>query len=807
MLDRVLITMIAAAVVASAGAVWALPAPKGWPHPRVPAPGAAYTPPIQGAPSDAIEIYSNSDGVAPDETFVLYGRGLGTAKAWGPSIDAGGEAVEPKVHVATGDLLLATLPEKACAGVTLIWPGDGERWGAPIRLNAPDPWWVTPDRAHPGDTIRIFGRNLAHRPDDARAFVLLTRAGQSSGQWLSVAEVDRYALSATVPDSVDLAPGDYQLWVHARTGGDWGWGGPVTLRIELRPTAPREVRCRGRDVAAIERAIAELGARGGRVRLDGGPYWLDRTLVIPSGVELIGSIDDNGMNQTALEVMPTARLDDAAGVRAAIWLRGDHAALRAVDVFGAPATDTGVFIGKASGETGRLQDIAVSGVHVADVEGKEWLSCAVRLRGVDYAVVRECDLTAQTPLLLEDVRQGRFEGNRLVGARRSGGGAEAAIMGWQSSMRECVIADNVIAAPEPAGGPGVRRMIWVSSGRGSVDHNCFARNRTDRARFAGIAGTEQNVGETIMPESNMRIAWYGPIAAAGADSVTLPPQGPFEPPAGGAGARHAVPVRQEANDEPPLAEYFITVVKGRGLGQCRRVVGKEDGRLLLDRPWRVAPDASSLVVMRTDFVRNLVLDNRVEDGMTGLQLWIGGSENVFARNCVARERRQGVLLYAAMTTQDQAMARTWNRGIGPLYYNLVEGNSFDDTALAMQLNISAEAASGWPLAVGNVFRYNSAADSRTSAFAASAAGKGERLCLGTVAEFNMVRDQPAGFQVGAGTAGTVLRRNHVYFWHYEAGKPVAFDLRGAQQAAVVDNEVEGVWGTPTPPDVTVQEGP
>jgi hypothetical protein len=790
MLDHLLIAMCVGAV---AGTAWALPAPTGCPHPRVSAPGTAFTPPLDNAHAEGVEIFSNSDGVAPDGTFVVCGRGLRAVKAWGPGIAPGGQPVAPIIHVATGDLLMATLPESAYDGLTLLWPGDGERWGAPIRLNAPDPWWATPDRARPGDWIHIFGRNLARRPDDAETFVLLLRQGASKGQWLRATDCDRYQVTAQLPSNV--APGEYQVWVHAGMAGEWGWGGPLNLRIEPRRAEPRFVECRGNTAAAIERAIARLGPAGGRVELSPGTYSLDHTLIVPAGVTLCRSPELP--EEAVLQITPKAHLDDTAGVRSAVWLRGDGAGLEYLGILGTPATDTGVFIGKASGESGRLRDITVSRVRIADIGRKEWLSCAVRLRSVDYAVVRECNLTAQTPLLFEDVRQGQFEDNRLVGARRSGGGAEAAIMAWQTSMRECIVADNTIGAPEPAGGPGVRRMIWVSSGRGSIDHNCFARNRTDRVRFAGVAGTEENVGETIMPESNMRIAWYGPIAAAEAASITLPPDGPFHPPV------EPAPV----GEEPPLTEYFVTVVKGRGLGQCRRVVGKDGGRLLLDRPWRVAPDASSLVVMRTDFVRNLILDNEVEDGMTGLQLWIGGSENVFARNHVARERRQGVLLYAAMTTQDHTMPRTWNRGIGPLYYNLVEGNSFDETALAMNLSINAEAASDWPLAMGNVFRYNSAANSRTSAFSAGVSGEGKRLCLGTIAEFNMVRDQSIGFAAGKGTAGTVLRRNHVYFWRYEPGKPVAFDVRGAEDAVVADNEVEGVWGGPNPSDIILQQGP
>ena len=90
-------------------------------------------------------------------------------------------------------MLAATLPEQAVDGPLVVAVKNKAGYSAPIVLNAPQPWWCTPDEAAPGESVRLFGRNLARRPDGQRAFVYLA-AASGSGQWIVVQEASKYAI-------------------------------------------------------------------------------------------------------------------------------------------------------------------------------------------------------------------------------------------------------------------------------------------------------------------------------------------------------------------------------------------------------------------------------------------------------------------------------------------------------------------------------------------------------------------------------------------------------------------------------------
>jgi hypothetical protein len=73
--------------------------------------------------------------------------------------------------------------------------------------------------------------------------------------------------------------------------------------------------------------------------------------------------------------------------------------------------------------------------------------------------------------------------------------------------------------------------------------------------------------------------------------------------------------------------------------------------------------------------------------------------------------------------------------------------------------------------------------------------------MGTIAEFNLVRDALCGFHVASSVEGTVLRRNHVYFWYpvsLQTDPPVAFQVDVPDSTTVLElNSVEGISGGPS----------
>jgi len=165
------------------------------------------------------------------------------------------------------------------------------------------------------------------------------------------------------------------------------------------------------------------------------------------------------------------------------------------------------------------------------------------------------------------------------------------------------------------------------------------------------------------------------------------------------------------------------------------------------------------------------------------------------------------------------MPRHWNRGIGPLYFNHVEGTRCEETSAGC-LVISGEMGQlpvEFPRALGNVVRHNSFIRNRTDGVMLT----GNRptddpgptsAILGTLVEFNVVRDALVGYHVAQSAEVTLFRRNHAYFWypvsHHATAPPVAFRIDNERaQAAIKLNSIEGIHGGADKSIIELQRGP
>jgi hypothetical protein len=117
----------------------------------------------------------------------------------------------------------------------------------------------------------------------------------------------------------------------------------------------------------------------------------------------------------------------------------------------------------------------------------------------------------------------------------------------------------------------------------------------------------------------------------------------------------------------------------------------------------------------------------------------------------------------------------------------------------------------FPRALGNVLRHNSFVASRQNGVILTsrkrdAARDPSASVVGTVVEFNAVRDAPVAYHVAEGADLAVVRRNHAYNWSFvnEAKPPtVALQIDAPDvRVACGQNTVEGRSGTP---DVTIIE--
>jgi hypothetical protein len=859
-------TMSASPSIASGSGDDLLVAPSGWPAPNpspiTPGPDWASAVKLAGTAAAVPLIYEHTPEAGPDQTFFLVGDRLTPELfIWGGSDEAAsGQQWQAKMQFAHATSLAATLPALAEDGPFLIWAGNPSGWSRPIRLNAPQPWWCGPDLAFSGDAVRIFGRNLARRPDCSAAFVYLALPGQP-GVWLDVEQAGKYSVTVRLP--AHLGPGTYEAWVHAGRGGACGWGGPLKMKIQQRPMAvspelnPVLPPAAG-QLLDLQKLLDRQSHRGGgAVLLGEGLFPFQGTLQVPKGVTLAGS----GRDKTKLQLVQNPAAHFGPGVDAAtIWLAGDAAGLKDLTVSGTSQVNLGVAV-KSAEPLVWVSGCRIENVRICGIERKHIVTgnesplndsyggpeengqgnYGVRLMNAAYAVVHSSEIWARAPLYLSGVRQCSFIGNDLI-PMAALHNAEACIEGRNEVIEECVIEGNRVACPPGAGagGPTTRRMLWFSTGRGSVTHNWIAENGVSapagpgatagagQARFGGVAGTDQNVGETILLEANQRTMFFGKLISGDSTSVMLPKVLPSTPDnlmgtmlngmnaaprellahdSAGNETPYWPPDEDDGGKEPPIYEYYVSVLSGTGQGQTRRVVGRENNRLIVDRPWSEPPAAGSLVAIGTGFYQNLIVGNYTPDGMTGIQLWISCVENVIANNSIARQRGSGIHLYTSASTLASSMPRTYNRGIAPLFWNLVEGNRAEECSGG----ISVSSGSGphlpveFPPALGNVIRHNSFIRNREDGVGLSdprrplpGASQTSPSVAGTLVEFNVVRDATIGYHSNIGNDDAVFRRNHAYFWYpvNNSGDPgVAFQVDRPDAVVIIDaNDSEDKHG-------------
>jgi hypothetical protein len=946
---------------------------------------AEFTPPNLGtnvAPGAPL-IYEHSPEAGPDETFLVVGTNLTTnVLVWGQSPEnPAGQWLKPRVQWLTNQYLAVTLPERAYDGLTVFWVTNQFGYSRPCYLNTPQIWWATPDTAVPGETVRLFGRNLAQRPDFTQAIVTMWNEKHNiDPKPVEVLKTGKYCVEFRVPPLQD--PGEYRLAIVPKDGGMSGWG---FSKLNLVPLSKpgKVVAFQGQSgEREIQKALDALATEGGgTLQLPPGKFGFSGSLRIPAGVTLAGA----GREKTSLILSrtpnaPFARLNGAGwdqapgaihspgdkmiyevktphagewivwmryatdmapwkqpgvsgnmtlgvvsgtpvplmnltntggfgtfrwakaatlsipagfqqlcwqnvkgggisldafcftqdpawtpderikptnsasllvlqgedcvqfltkegnlprGDRPAVWLAGDDAGLTDLTVHGNSLVNQGIAV--ADEDPLRwVSGCRVLRVRVTDGEGKQGENCGLFVRKAERGTFRENELWGRAPIFIRGARKSEFALNRLVSVTRYGGNAEAAILGRTDTIEECVVENNLVASPPgaEAGGPTARRLLWFSTGHGSVTHNWIAGNGIEgatltggdgnagMARFGGVAGTDQNVGEMILFEANHRTAYFGPITSADANSVTLPATIPATPDnrlgsverkqlahdAQGRETPFWPPDVDDGSEEPPLTEYYVTIMSGRGQGQTRRVVSRSGERLLLAGPWQSAPREGSVVVVGTGYYQNLIVGNHTPDGMTGIQLWISCMENVVAGNTIARQRKPGIFLYANGTTLASSMPRTWNRGISPLFWNVAEGNRIEECSAGALVTSGDEAdlPVEFPRALGNVVRHNSFLRNRTDGVVLGSRSPAPNVkdtaasITGTLVEFNVVRDARTAYHAGHSTDATVFRRNHAYFWYpvsNSTNQPVAFKLDDPGTTASFEyNSIEGIHG-------------
>ncbi len=634
----------------------------------------------QAGPGDAIAL-AGAHLDDPATRFTVFGDTAG-----------GGAKLLPAEAVAANRLgAVVTLPAGLAAGGTyLLWAGQGERRTMPVAINRTDAWWIGPSAVRAGASASVYGRNLLVG-GGAPGKLYLKPAG-AAGRWIDAAATSNpYKLDFTMPR--DMAPGAYRLWAHNGRGGHYGWSGPIGLTVIPDPDAwsgpTIDVRRFGAvgdgrhddsDALAGATQAAERMPRS-TISLPRGTYLVGKPLAPPANVRWLGA----GRDLTTIRA--------AAGFAGqGLVAMGSTPARGSNSAFGGMTLDGGV-----SGD-GKMRALVV-------LHGQS----QVRFSGVRFRSAGKQAIGA-----LNDASRVFFDGcefaggvlfagatNQLFITRstfRQGPGVAASIQ--IAGGGEAAVSRNSFANLDPARA-GQGRAFVIQGWGGAVSDIYFADNRTQALATAPDA-KDQNTGEQVMFETP-GVTFSGEVASGA--------------PSGAIVGRIS---RNELRGDARRSD--VAILSGTGTGQVRRIVAFEaaTGRLTVDQPWLVVPDATSRLAAG-GFLSHAVVYRNVLAGMddwntrvsasAGVEFVGNAYDNIVDANVVTNVFN-GIYV-AAMNFEDR-----FGAPFQVSYFNLFKDNRITNArrGIATFTTFYKNASPGDVGMLGNSYRSNATDNTPQSAF-------------------------------------------------------------------------------------------
>ncbi len=749
----------------------------------VAAPGGRDLPRMDGpAAPDAPAISMIGDATLPDETLAIAGQGLDGAKL---RIWAEGTVrdVEP-LRTAT-DRMQAVVPADLPASAMLVWPVKGGSAGAPIRVNGATVWWAWPARltvedARRPQTVQAMGKNLKLGSAAPRLYL----AGPDTAQWLSVTSSCPYCVTAELPKG--LAAGQYRVWAHNGTGGRFGWsqpaafevveaparGGLRTFRVDDFGAVPDDERD---DAEAIDKATkAAAQAGGGVVAFSAGVYRVSRPIVTPdaagAGIQFAGAgmgAYDPKIHAIAGTQSTIRPMDGAPPPAAILRLTRRWSGLQDLNVVNGNdgMEDRKINERKVMGQVAvqayasdltieRVRFVLLDARPEVPVERRKNLqlydaALHILAPGVANIAVDDCEFhSAGSGIEVGTLQPGHHDadpadpstdfvriehcvfrgysrgfykppdsayGHRSMGARNHGVINENGV--------NLIVAHCDFAGADRRGGLMMNRSILTYNT--SIRNAFYAHNR---CRDVGMVSPRQdrrvNQGEQILFHFKYPHGGYFDVLAAGERSVSVNPRDPRnageQSNAFGGGSRAGSRVLPEVGRN---ANWIVFVAAGKGVGQYRVVVGRQDDErgavLLLDSPWRVVPDGSSRISLGAAYRHNIVYANEVDPGFidpcsktSGVLFWYDAFENIVA-GCTFRNVNYGVGFHGSFRNPV-----CWNlvrdnvaEHMGGMSVEPAEPVCFMDCCMSTQPTLWQPKSdlNGW-FDAGNAFRSNTGRD-------------------------------------------------------------------------------------------------
>ncbi len=526
-------------------------------------------------------------------------------------------------HTATPRSVTVTVPENWTQGIYALRVTRAGTTSPAKFVNLPDPWFVQGDQgdtATPGGSFVVAGTCLAFPNKTPRAVLLRTghpaveltnpsRVGTLAPKTGGAASTG-FALRYTVP--AGTPEGEYALYLHNGCGGPAGWVKftnrietpitTVTVRAaEVWPATTYELTAMpgANDDARFAAALAQVKTNGGgRIHIPAGTYTLTQRLVLPRRTVLVG----DGPDKTIVKWSVNPPLSDAHYTALDGLVHGErlYTSLAFLQTFALEdlkleSSDT--FTGKLVMRNGTAEPGWLRNTHLVvptpPLSGGS--PTALYMQDAANTFIDGCLFQSPNHCLYahRQVTYIRISGSvfrfRGMNVSFNGGG------------HNHVIYDNVFevhGSPEENGwlrhtdsvpNPGFFFASFRSQPycRDLLLANNWSENKMVNHSPRGFVGYSTDGTDG---------GYTGPITSVTGTTIVVP---------------DAIGTYSAVNRAPNWEGAVVQILGGRGAGQWRLVVSAPAGgnTITIDRPWDIAPDATSTIALNEFLGRTLFIDN------------------------------------------------------------------------------------------------------------------------------------------------------------------------------------------------------
>jgi hypothetical protein len=611
-------------------------------YPDIEPPGDNYKPPKNSYSVKAPQIAEWTKTAGEDENIILSGYNLQHSDF---EIYSNEGINQANVQYRDNEKAIITINKSFKKwSQFLIWPKDVHGYGKPVAVNKTEVWWVGPEISRINDVVSIYGRNLTHNNDTLISYVYLRSIKSKKTMRVKINKANPYKVDFVVPD---VLQGIYELWVHNGHGGKWGWSDPILISIEKPINWGNEIfsfNVQTQSPSSLQNIIDKASEYAFKNKTFATVKLSEGTLYISTSIKHKSRVQIKGVrNRTVIKC--ASEFENKNGM-----------------------------IQSANSEYISLSDLTI------DASGKTDFVNGV----INYREKNNFIWLNNVSIISRGEKSFDFHNSAfifIIGGEVTGGGlgkenffgtarqvlidnvifkmSDLALMALKFQGGSCISITNssCFNLGEKRNEKGMGRFIVIDGSWGYTSNIYIGQNIT--AGLESIKEVDDNMGEQILWEGHYG-RWKGPVQKASSNTLEL------------------------SDLTLDGTSFGVTIVKGKGFGQTRKILKNELGILTIKDVLNVIPDSTSWaqigawneksVVYKNSFYGTRRVVTQEEHSASAAVEAYGGVFDLIVDGNKISYTRYGIRNFVTMEGQNVDASSSKGKTVDPHYFHLYQNN-------------------------------------------------------------------------------------------------------------------------------------